>query len=302
MYKIFAENEHGKDEDEVEFTVLAPPGPPRGLPSTAMVSDVHKEGCKLTWKEPLDDGGTPIIGYIIEKMDIEDGVWKPAGKSDGPLECNIGNLKTGQRLKFRVKALNEEGESEPLDGPADAILIKDPFDPPGPPGLPEITDWTENSVKLKWAPPLRENGAPVTSYTIEFREAGETDWTTGPKVKAKKFPDGEVPNLTPGKKYEFRVRAENKAGLGEPSEHTNPHLMKARFAPPKIDRTNLDTKVVKVNQQVVIEVDVTGEPAPETTWTCNGEVIKTEGKYSFLELFIFERKVMGILLPKFFLL
>ena len=289
MYKIHAVNEHGEDEDEVEFTVLAPPGPPRGLPSTAMVSDVHKEGCKLTWKEPLDDGGTPIIGYIIEKMDIEDGVWKPAGKSDGPLECNIGNLKTGQRLKFRVKALNEEGESEPLDGPADAILIKDPFDPPGPPGLPEITDWTENSVKLKWAPPLRENGAPVTSYTIEFREAGETDWTTGPKVKAKKFPDGEVPNLTPGKKYEFRVRAENKAGLGEPSEHTNPHLMKARFAPPKIDRTNLDTKVVKVNQQVVIEVDVTGEPAPETTWTIDGKPIKTEGKYSFSEFFNFEK-------------
>ena len=53
--------------------------------------------------------------------------------------------------------------------------------------------------------------------------------------------------------------------------------MKARFAPPKIDRTNLDTKVVKVNQQVVIEVDVTGEPAPETTWMINDEVIKGEG-------------------------
>ena len=54
--------------------------------------------------------------------------------------------------------------------------------------------------------------------------------------------------------------------------------MKARFAPPKIDRTNLDTKVVKVNQQVVIEVDVTGEPAPETTWTVDGKPITTEGK------------------------
>ena len=177
----------------------------------------------------------------------------------------------------------QKGEYEPLDRPADAILIKDPFDPTSPPGLPEITNWTENSVIIKWAPPLRENGAPVTSYTIEFREAEEDDWTTGPKVKAKNFPDGEVPNLTPGKKYEFRVRAENKAGLGEPSEHTNPHLMKARFAPPKIDRTNLDTKVVKVNQQVFIEVDVTGEPAPETTWTIEGKPIKTEGKHLFLE-------------------
>ena len=48
-------------------------------------------------------------------------------------------------------------------------FYQDPFDPPGPPGLPEITDWTDTSVKLKWKPPLRDNGAPVTSYTIEYK-------------------------------------------------------------------------------------------------------------------------------------
>ena len=58
------------------------------------------------------------------------------------------------------------------------------------------------------------------------KEPGSNEWIVGPKVKAKKFPDGEVTGLEPGKKYEFRVRAENKAGLGEPSESTNPHLMK----------------------------------------------------------------------------
>ena len=50
--------------------------------------------------------------------------------------------------------------------------------------------------------------------------------------------------------------------------------MPLRFAPPKIDRSNLDTKTVKVNQQVVIDVDVTGEPAPETSWYFNGEKIE----------------------------
>ena len=30
MYKIVAVNEHGQDEDEVEFVVLGPPGPPIG--------------------------------------------------------------------------------------------------------------------------------------------------------------------------------------------------------------------------------------------------------------------------------
>jgi len=36
-----------------------------------------------------------------------------------------------------------------------AILAKDPFDAPSPPGLPEITDWDEKSVKLKWEEPIR---------------------------------------------------------------------------------------------------------------------------------------------------
>lgn len=271
MYKIKAVNEHGEDECEVEFTVLGPPGPPEG---PLEVFDVHKEGCTVKWKVPLDDGGSPITGYLLEKMDVETNKWVPCGRTDGELECQVKGLITGKKYKFRVRAKNDEGESEPLEGPADEVLIKDPFDPPGPPGLPEITDWTDSTVKLKWTPPLRDNGAPVTSYTIEYKEPGSDEWITGPKTKAMKYPQGEVTGLTPGKKYEFRVRAENKAGLGEPSESTNPHLMKARFAPPKIDRTNLDTKTVKTNQQVVIEVDVSGEPAPETTWFFNGEEIK----------------------------
>ena len=81
------------------------------------------------------------------------------------LELELNNLETGKKMKFRVKAKNEEGESDWLEGPSDPVTIKDPFDPPGPPGLPEVIDWTENSVKLKWAPPLRENGAPVTHLT-----------------------------------------------------------------------------------------------------------------------------------------
>jgi hypothetical protein len=35
-------------------------------------------------------------------------------------------------------------------------------DPPAAPGLPEIVDWDETMVKLKWEPPIRDGGSPIT--------------------------------------------------------------------------------------------------------------------------------------------
>ena len=63
-------------------------------------------------------------GYIVEKMDTETGKWTPCAKTDGDLECDVKGLQTGKRYRFRVRAKNDEGESEPLEGPEDATLIK----------------------------------------------------------------------------------------------------------------------------------------------------------------------------------
>ena len=60
-------------------------------------------------------------------MDTETGKWTPCAKTDGELECDVKGLQTGKRYRFRVRAKNDEGESEPLEGPEDATLIKVQF-------------------------------------------------------------------------------------------------------------------------------------------------------------------------------
>ena len=101
------------------------PGKPEG---PLEVSDVHKEGCKLKWKKPKDDGGLPLSSYIVEKMDVTSGRWVPAGTVLDPdkTEHTVTGLEPGKKYEFRVKAVNEEGESEPLQTDT-SILAKNPY-------------------------------------------------------------------------------------------------------------------------------------------------------------------------------
>ncbi len=289
VYTLVAENSVGKDEATVNVNILGKPGKPEEI----KVKDVLKDRCKLVWEKPKDDGGLPLTSFVLEKMELGTGKWVPVGKSDAdkPTEMEVLGLEPGKKYHFRVKAVNEEGEGEPMETES-AILAKNPFDVPLPPGLPDIIDWSETMVKLRWEQPIRDGGAPITGYVIEMM-----DKMMGTFVKCAEVTgnvcQGTVNNLEEGNRYEFRVRAVNKAGQSEPSDSTKPHLAKARFrkfnciriidefiplisfsslasrpsVKPRIDRTNLNNITIKVGQQVDLDVNVAGEPAPAITWT-----------------------------------
>lgn len=53
--------------------VVDRPGPPEG-PLT--VTDVTANTVSLSWKPPLDDGGSPVTGYVVEKTDANYELWK----------------------------------------------------------------------------------------------------------------------------------------------------------------------------------------------------------------------------------
>lgn len=51
----------------------------------------------------------------------------PCGRTDGDTpELEVTGLEPGHKYEFRVKAHNDEGESDPLDGDR-PVLAKDPF-------------------------------------------------------------------------------------------------------------------------------------------------------------------------------
>ncbi|OTF74282.1 hypothetical protein BLA29_005203, partial [Euroglyphus maynei] len=265
-----------------------------------IVEDVHAEHCKLKWKDPKDDGGADLKGFLIEKQDIDSGRWIPVaevGPNVHDYKCE--GLTKGKKYRFRVKAVNKEGESDPLETMA-PILAKNPYDEPGAPGKPQIVDYDNSKVDLKWKPPENDGGRPIEKYIVEMKEKNAQDWrpvvvTEGPT------PEATVPRLKANSVMQFRVRAVNIAGNGEPSEPTEPHLVKHRNLKPQIDRTNLKSLTIKAGRSHKFEVDVAGEPAPEIRWTFNeeklndSENVKIDSKdyHTDLQLIKVKRKQTG---------
>lgn len=101
FYSITIKNEYGIDSSKCRVTVLDVPDAPEG-PLTA--SKVHKEGCTLSWKPPLDNGGSEILHYIVEKMDISRGTWQEVGQY-GDTTAKLTKLTPNKQYLFRVKAV-----------------------------------------------------------------------------------------------------------------------------------------------------------------------------------------------------
>lgn len=97
-----------------------------------------------------------MIEYIVEVQDIDQkGKFVPVGKVPvGDTKLVVKGLKEKGNYKFRVKAVNKEGESEPLANDKH-YQIKNPWEEPGKPGRPQVIDVDSDRVSLIWDPPMK---------------------------------------------------------------------------------------------------------------------------------------------------
>lgn len=223
-YRLVLTNSSGTCEGSAEVIVLDKPTPPKG---PLKPEEIRADHIKVKWDKPEDLGGTELTGYVLEKMDMDTGRWIPAGEvGPGDDSFTFTGLTPKKKYKFRVRAKNKEGESEPLET-SDFITAKNPYDEPGQPGKPDIIDYDNKSVTLKWAKPESDGGRPISHYTIEIKDKFAADWKEVAKTSDSN-PEGKVEGLQEKMVYQFRVRAHNKAGPSVPSEPTNNHLCKHR--------------------------------------------------------------------------
>jgi hypothetical protein len=263
VYTIMAENVNGKDSADVEVVVIDKPGTPGG---PLKATNVHADGLTLDWNPPADDGGIPVEHYIVEKMDEATGRWVPAGQTTGPAtKFDVDGLTPGHKYKFRVRAVNKMGKSDPLTT-AQAIEAKNPFEQPGKPGTPTVADYDSDFVQLEWKRPENDGGSPITGYVVEKKDKYSGGWEPCATVEGD-ITTARVPELIEGVQYEFRVRAVNKGGPGEPSDSSLQHTARPKNLAPRIDRSAMIEIKIRAGQTFDLDVNVSGEPVPKKVWT-----------------------------------
>lgn len=96
---------------------------------------------------------------------------------------------------------------------------------PGPPDAPTISEIFKTSCLVSWKPPSNDGGSPIIGYHLERRMTSSTRWVKINKEILKELTMA-ITDLMESSDYEFRVSAENKAGIGEPSPPSKPFTAK----------------------------------------------------------------------------
>uniref|UniRef100_A0A336LJ01 CSON003674 protein n=1 Tax=Culicoides sonorensis TaxID=179676 RepID=A0A336LJ01_CULSO len=107
-YLVKALNKIGEDSKAFLVTVTSKPDPP----GKAIITKCVGTSATITFSEPADDGGCKIGNYIIEYNRVGWDVWLKATSCRG-LTTTLHDLFEGSEYKFRVKAENPYGVSDP---------------------------------------------------------------------------------------------------------------------------------------------------------------------------------------------
>lgn len=79
-------------------------------------SYITNESVTLNWQPPAKDGGAPVTNYVIEYRDAKRTTWSKAGDVSADKTFFVADkLLTGNEYYFRVIAVNEEGQGQPLE-------------------------------------------------------------------------------------------------------------------------------------------------------------------------------------------
>ncbi|KFQ56145.1 M-protein, striated muscle, partial [Nestor notabilis] len=209
---------------QVAYFFIACPSYPHGI--TLLNCDGHS--MTLGWKAPRYSGGSPILGYYMDKREANHQNWHEVNSSlITQTIYTVEDLTEDAFYEFKVAAANLVGIGQPSD-PSEHFKCKAWTMPePGPAYDLNICEVRNTSLVLLWKAPVYEGKSPIAGYLVDYKEVDTEDWVTAnEKPTPKRY--FKVTDLQEGHSYVFKVRAVNDAGIGKSSEISEPVLVEAR--------------------------------------------------------------------------
>ncbi|XP_044050814.1 immunoglobulin superfamily member 22-like isoform X2 [Siniperca chuatsi] len=270
QYRIRAVNAEGmSDPLETEEVRAGEPVEAPGTASQPQVSNITKDTMTVSWTPPAQDGGAPVLGYILERRKKGSNMWLQVNKELlTDTKFIVEGLVDDVEYEFRVTSVNRAGAGSPSTI-SNAVLAKDPIRAPGLVRNLCVSDSTNSSISLRWTPP--EQGDEPSGYILEVRPEDAKEW-----MKATKIPIAgtafNMGGLQERMKYHFRIRAVNEGGVGEPIE-----LLEGVLAmpPPVAPRFDLQGRlknqmVVRAGTALCLHLSFIASPPPVVTWFKDG--------------------------------
>ena len=213
-YQVAAINGVGTGQWSFEAstsTYAQAPGAPFNLAARA----IGTSRIDLSWSEPRNTGGAPILGYRIEASDDERRTWRIIRRntnSKGTTFSDV-NLQPATTRYYRVAALNTAGTG-PFSNFASATT--DATVPGTPRSLDADADGTSR-IALSWREPTSDGGSRITGYRIEVSEDGGARWDDLVSNSHNTRTTYVHTGLEPATRRHYRVSAINRIGVGRAS-------------------------------------------------------------------------------------
>lgn len=113
------------------------------------VTEVGADYATVAWDKPINDGGSQITGYIIEKKDINRRVFQRVGQVSGHRRnIFVEDLDMETTYVFRVAAINRFGVGEFSDTMEVSIGL--PYTAPVMTTPPVISQISDKSCFIEW--------------------------------------------------------------------------------------------------------------------------------------------------------
>lgn len=122
-YDLVLENKCGKKAVYIKVKVIGRPDPPEG---PLEFDDIQARSVRVSWRPPSEDGGSDILGYLVERREVPKAAWYTVDSRVVDTSLVVKGLKENVEYHFRVSAENLFGISRSLKSD-ESVIPKTPL-------------------------------------------------------------------------------------------------------------------------------------------------------------------------------